>query len=184
MTTRRRSPAPRGKARAFGAHEVGAPGGTSALVLELPIIAPGTQAYTCSVSCAGRCCKYYSMPMDTPRSDRDFDDIRWYLMHEDTNVYKYEGTWYLLVNRRCKYLRPDNLCGIYDTRPAICREYDAVDCEFTGEVPYELFFADDVALEKWLAARKERRSKTRAKSARPASRRTKAPTKRAAARAR
>ena len=135
-------------------------------MLELPIIAPGTQAYTCSVSCAGGCCKYYSLPLETPRSDRDFDDMRWYLMHGDTHVYKYEGDWYLLVQRECRHLLPNNLCGIYDTRPAICREYDPTDCEFTGDVDYEAYFTNDADLEAWLVERKARLAAARAKRTR------------------
>ena len=150
------------------AHIVGAPGGAAALVMELPIIAPGTQAYTCAVSCGGGCCTYFSLPLDTPRTDRDFDDVRWYLMHDDTHVYKLEGTWFLLSMRRCKYLRPDNLCGNYDARPEICREYDPGTCEFTGTVPYDLYFKDDLELTAWLTQRKkERRARAAAKRARP-----------------
>lgn len=143
-------------------HQVGAPGGAGALVMELPIIPPGTQEYTCSVSCAGGCCRDYSLPLDVPRTDRDFDDIRWYLMHGDTHVYKHEGGWYLLVQRRCKYLRPDNLCGNYEARPAICREYDPTTCEYTGAVKYEAYFRDDIELEAWLAERKARAAKRKA----------------------
>lgn len=150
-------------------HLAGAPAGhvqgkpeAAALVMELPIFSPGTQAYTCAVSCAAGCCKYYSLPLERPTTDRDFDDIRWYLMHEDSHVYKHEGAWYLLVLRRCKYLRPDNLCGNYDHRPEICREYDPTDCEFTGEVDYELYFRNDHELEAWLIARKAARKRKRA----------------------
>ena len=38
-------------------------------------------------------------------------------------------TWYLLVHTECKHLGADNLCGIYDTRPQICREYTTDDCK-------------------------------------------------------
>ena len=132
---------------------------STTIARELPVIAPGTQAYTCSVSCGGRCCKYFSLPIDTPTDDAALDDIRWYLMHEDTHVYKYEGDWYLLIQRRCRHLQANNLCGIYDRRPRTCADYDPSDCEFTGEPDYELYFRDDAELDTWLAKRKAKRSR-------------------------
>lgn len=133
--------------------------------LELPVIAPGTQAYTCSVSCKGACCKYFSLQIDTPTTNDDFDALRWYLVHEDTHVYKYERKWFLMVYRRCRYLLPNNLCGAYEKRPKTCADYDPSDCEFTGEVPFDLYFRNDTELEAWLAERKAARRR-RAKSAR------------------
>ena len=129
----------------------GVPGG--GVALELPVIAPGTQLYTCSRLCKGACCKYFSLEIDTPRSASDFDALRWYLMHEDTHVYKYEGAWFLQVQRRCRNLLPNNLCGAYEKRPEICSDYDPSDCEYTGEVPFDLYFRDDAELETWLSAR-------------------------------
>jgi Fe-S-cluster containining protein len=131
---------------------------TSGPVLELPVLfEPGTQGHACQVLCQAGCCKYYSLQIDTPRTDGDFDDIRWYLMHEDTHVYKYEGAWYLMVLKRCRHLTSANLCDIYDRRPRICSEYDPSDCEFTGKVPYDLYFRSDTELEAWLAQRPPRR---------------------------
>ena len=52
----------------------------------------------------------------------------------------HSGTWYLLVLNECKNLLPNNLCGIYETRPKICREYDPTDCEYTSEVEFDLYY--------------------------------------------
>lgn len=146
-------------------------------MLELPVlpfrIEKGTQAYTCAVSCKAGCCNYLSLPIDTPRSDRDFDDVRWYLMHEDTHVYKHEGDWYLLVLRKCRHLRDDKLCGIYDRRPAICAEYDPADCEFTAKVAYDFYFENDAQLETWLEKRKAERKQRAARAARTRARASK-----------
>ena len=130
-------------------------------LLDLPIFQPGSQGYTCTKQCGARCCKYYSLQIETPKNDGDWDDVRWYLMHEHTNVYKYGGAWYLLVNARCRHLQPNNLCGIYDRRPKTCADYDPSDCEFTGEVPYQEYFRDDAELDAWLAKRKLARAETR-----------------------
>ena len=37
--------------------------------------------------CAGKCCRYFSLPSDEPRSWDDYDAIRWYLAHGQTIVY-------------------------------------------------------------------------------------------------
>ena len=138
----------------------GPPASAGTFVLELPTtsdFAPGGMGHQCAVLCKAGCCRYYSLPLETPRTDAQFDDLRWYLMHESTHVYKSEGDWFLLVLNECKNLLPNNLCGIYDTRPRICREYDPTDCEFTGEVKYELYFDSATKLEEWIAERKARR---------------------------
>ena len=37
----------------------------------------------------------------------------------------------------CKHLQPDNLCGIYDTRPQICRDYTTDNCEYDDDWVYD-----------------------------------------------
>ncbi len=80
--------------------------------------------------CTGKCCRYFSLPIDTPHTWDDFDSIRWYLAHGQTLVYVVESQWYLLVKTRCQYLNSDNRCRIYFNRPKICREYSTGDCEY------------------------------------------------------
>src|SRR3990167_3200232 len=29
--------------------------------------------------CTAKCCRYFALPLDTPKTQRDFDFIRWYL---------------------------------------------------------------------------------------------------------
>ena len=127
-------------------------------MFELPVIPPGTQLHTCAVECGAACCHYVTVPLDTPRSNEDFDNLRWYLMHEDTHAYKFEGDWVLLVDRRCRHLLPNNVCGAYEKRPQVCKDHEPTDCEHVAEVQYDLYFDDDAALETWLAERKARRS--------------------------
>jgi Fe-S-cluster containining protein len=42
---------------------------------------------------------------------------------------------------------PDNRCGIYETRPEICREYTTDNCEYHDDWVYEQYFetAEQVA---------------------------------------
>ncbi len=90
--------------------------------------------------CTGKCCRYFSLPIDNPTDWDDFDAIRWYLAHERTMVYVDKGQWYLLVMSRCKHLTGDYRCGIYLNRPKICREYTTVDCEYDGQWIFERLF--------------------------------------------
>ncbi len=82
--------------------------------------------------CAAACCRYLALPMDKPSTKRDYDDIRWYLMHEGVSVFVEEGDWFVQYQTKCKNLGADNLCMVYDTRPAICEEYKAGDCDYSG----------------------------------------------------
>ena len=73
--------------------------------------------------CTAKCCRYFALPIETPTSWGDFEYIRWYLLHEYASIFTEDGDWYLLVQTKCKHLGDDNLCGIYETRPQICRDY-------------------------------------------------------------
>lgn len=80
-------------------------------------------------SCEGQCCRYFALQIDEPTTERDFDDIRWYLAHEDIVVFVEEGAWYLEVRNVCRHLGEGNRCRIYASRPAICREHSTENCE-------------------------------------------------------
>jgi uncharacterized protein len=90
--------------------------------------------------CTAKCCKYFALPMDRPKTRKDYDFVRWFLLHERASAFTEDGTWYLLVHTRCKHLQPDNRCGIYETRPQICREYTTADCEYDDDWVYEQYF--------------------------------------------
>lgn len=90
--------------------------------------------------CAAKCCHYFALPIETPTELNDFDFIRWYLLHGRATVFTEEGDWYLLVHTVCKHLRPDYRCGIYETRPQICRDYSTDNCEYDDQWNYERYF--------------------------------------------
>jgi len=87
--------------------------------------------------CGAKCCCYFALPIDKPKDWQDFDYVRWYLLHERAAVFTEEGCWYLLVQNRCKHLGDDNLCGIYETRPQICRDYTTENCEYSDDWVYD-----------------------------------------------
>jgi Fe-S-cluster containining protein len=78
--------------------------------------------------------------METPTEQRDYDFIRWFLLHDRASVFVDDGTWYILVHTVCKHLQADNRCGIYETRPQICREYHTDGCEYEDNHVYDRYF--------------------------------------------
>ncbi len=90
--------------------------------------------------CAAKCCRYFALPIETPVDLEDFEFIRWYLLHERASVFTEDETWYLLVHTVCRHLGDNNLCGIYETRPQICRDYTTDNCEFDDQWTYDQYF--------------------------------------------
>lgn len=90
--------------------------------------------------CTAKCCKYFALPLEEPTTWSDFQYLRWYLLHGQASIFTEGKTWYLIVHTECKHLQPDNRCGIYDTRPPICREYSTDDCEYEEDWTYERYF--------------------------------------------
>ncbi len=102
--------------------------------------------------CTGLCCRYFALPIDTPEDKGDYDDIRWFLCHEDITVFVEDGDWYININSKCRRLsRNGHRCEIYHNRPRICRKYRHADCDFVeGEYDYELHFTDDKQMEEYI----------------------------------
>ncbi len=102
--------------------------------------------------CTAKCCKYFALPIETPTEWDDFEYIRWFLFHERAAVFIEEGDWYLLVYTRCKHLRDDNLCAIYETRPNVCREYSTTNCEYEDDWVYDHYFETSEQVEEYAEA--------------------------------
>lgn len=80
-------------------------------------------------SCA-RCCTYVGVGINAPHNVRYATDVLWYLYHENVSVYRDgDGEWMVIFESRCKQLRPDLLCGVYEQRPVVCRAFDNTSCE-------------------------------------------------------
>ena len=112
--------------------------------------------------CTASCCRYFALQLDKPSTKQDHDHIRWYLMHEGIAVWVQDGDWYLEVRTTCRHLQPDNRCGIYETRPQICRDYGLPGddpCEFfTADLEYDLLFEDDAQYVTWLEEKKRKKN--------------------------
>ena len=120
--------------------------------------------------CAALCCRYFALPIDNPETKRDYDNIRWYLLHEKVVIFIESKQWYIGILNRCKQLQNDNRCGIYLTRPAICRSYTTDNCDYhAGDYGYDQLFTSAESLweyaKKTLSEeRKLKRSKAKSKS--------------------
>ncbi len=94
--------------------------------------------------CGGICCGHIALQIDKPTSKRDYDNIRWYLLHENVTVaVDHEGDWMLEFATDCSRLGSNKMCTHYTDRPKICRDYPKPEnnCEYEGdEAPYAEVF--------------------------------------------
>jgi uncharacterized protein len=128
--------------------------------------------------CTAMCCKYIALPIETPETAADFDDVRWYLLHENIAVFVEDGDWYLLIRSSCRHLLPDHRCGLYATRPNICRKYTTKECDYhSGDYGWEHHFAAPEHLDEYVRSHppKSKRGRKRRRRPLPAKRRMPAP---------
>ncbi len=103
--------------------------------------------------CNARCCRYYCFQIDSPDTFEEFDNIRWYLMHDNTTVHiDLAGDWYIKVDNRCKNLvEPPgggHACKDYANRAFVCRQLSPARCDFArGHYSYEELFTTPQELE-------------------------------------
>jgi Fe-S-cluster containining protein len=102
--------------------------------------------------CGAKCCCYFALPIETPTTWKDFEYVRWYLLHERATVVLEDGDWYLLVHNRCKHLGDDNRCLKYETRPQICRDYSTKKCEYEDDWVYDHYFEAPEQVEQYAEA--------------------------------
>jgi len=103
--------------------------------------------------CTAKCCKYIALPSPrNPKNWKDFDELRWFVSHQGVGVFVDDGDWYVMVHNQCRHLRDDNMCGIYETRPHICREYTTNKCEYDEYYLYEKIFETDEQLYEYAEA--------------------------------
>jgi Fe-S-cluster containining protein len=82
----------------------------------------------------GLCCTYVAIEVDQPTTVKRATQLLWYIYHGGVSLYVNEDEWMVQFETTCQYLQPDYRCGIYHTRPHICREFSEQDCEVnTGD---------------------------------------------------
>ena len=106
---------------------------------------------TCN-GCNGACCRYVALEIDCPENLEDFDNIRWYIIHQNVRVYVEEDRiWNLEFLSPCKYLREDGRCNIHEDfvknpscrRPQICKDFTTLECPYHNKYK-ELFSFESV----------------------------------------
>ena len=99
------------------------------------------------------CCEHVALQIDEPEDKEDFQNIMWYIMHENVTVFiDHDGDWHVEFKARCKALDDKGLCQVYSDRPKICAEYTQDNCEKngSGENCYEVCFKTRDDVRKWV----------------------------------
>ncbi len=92
--------------------------------------------------CGGKCCEYVAIEIDKPTSKSDYDNVRWYLVHRNVNIFiDHDSKWFIEFRTPCEKQQFDKRCSIYEIRPKICRDHGNVEgeCEFYDN-PYKKYF--------------------------------------------
>jgi len=90
---------------------------------------------TCE-GCDAKCCRHVTVDIDKPSCKRDYDEVIWFLMHEDVSVFiDHDNDWNVEFQTKCNALVGE-LCAAYENRPRLCAEYDTETCVQHGEGPY------------------------------------------------
>ena len=117
--------------------------------------------------CTAKCCRYFALPIELPETFAEWEYIRWYLLHSRATVFVDEGDWYLMVHTTCKHLQPNYMCGIYETRPQICRDYSTKDCEYEDDWVYDQYFETPEQIVEYAEAVLPRSGNSNGRSAKP-----------------
>jgi len=107
----------------------------------------------CPEACEARCCGYVATKIDAPRTKMDFDELYWFLCHENVEVFIESRRWYLLFNTPCRHLDGRSRCAVYPSRPHVCRQHAEAECEFWGEEDRKLRMRSPGDLRRYLKRR-------------------------------
>ena len=118
------------------------------------------------VGCPALCCKDLAINILKPRTRQEIEELKWQLQFDTVRVFIANKRWHMLVQGRCVYLSPNNLCTIYEDRPDKCRRHNPPHCERYGEF-YDVMLETPDDLEAHLAREKRRRAARRARKNRP-----------------
>ncbi len=109
-------------------------GGAAAAASAAPPPAAAAGADPCA-ACAAYCCRNLVLPLGTPQTAADVDEVRFLLGFEGLAVALTDHGYRLIVQTACRALTADNRCGLFDSpeRPFLCNEYDATRCHYRIE---------------------------------------------------
>ncbi len=129
---------------------------------------PAESKPACPRCVPAKCCMYFSTEIDKPETPSDFDDLLWIIAHRNVEIYTKGRSWHVLVKTPCRFYDPPRGCLIYPTRPRICREHDAGDCEFDQEYDFDLHFRSYEELERHTRGARNKKRAARVRNARRA----------------
>ena len=115
-------------------------------------------AAQCMSLCAGcqRCCTYVAVEVDAPDAPWMYDQYVWLLYHKGVWMYVEKGNrWYVQFETVCEKLAPSGACNVHGSHPALCKDYDARNCERRGElsdITARFFDGDDLV--RWLSEKR------------------------------
>ena len=127
-----------------------------------------THGHPCH-ACGATCCRYVAVALAPPRGEDDRDLIHWYLSHTGVCIYiDKDEDWWVQVGTACRHIAADGGCGVYESRPQLCRDYGSDACEradhdgeniaeFTTVEEFERFFATNYRSAGGKVRRKHRR---------------------------
>jgi Fe-S-cluster containining protein len=122
----------------------------------IPIPLPLAPAELVPCTRCAKCCTYVGVGINAPHSVRYATDVLWYLYHHNVSVHRdADGEWMVVFETRCKHLQDDLLCGVYEQRPVVCREFDNTGCEVNAPGGGHTFTEPAQFLE-WLRRRRPR----------------------------
>jgi len=80
------------------------------------------------------CCRYIATEIDKPEKKEDYDEIVWFLLHENVHVYiDDEDDWIVEFSTKCRALDDDGKCKVHEKKPELCKKYDPAECTNGGE---------------------------------------------------
>ncbi len=116
------------------------------------------------LKCSADCCKDVSVHLNTPRTKKDWEEIRFLTAHKNIHVYKdNEGDWLVEFFTKCEKLKNEK-CEIYPKRPFICRNHDADDCVKNGSGKYyKILFEKIEDVDNYLKEKEKKKAKKKKK---------------------
>lgn len=103
------------------------------------------------MECTGNCCKEVTIIVETPKTQEELEDIKWYLYHKNVTVYiDHNDDWCVHFKTNCKMLTKDNMCKIYEKRPPVCRKHPQEECDVNTGPDSKVLFKNIRDYEKWL----------------------------------
>lgn len=94
------------------------------------------QEFNCQKRC-GECCKWLWVEAP-PEGTEDYERLKeWGIVRDLWKDATYEYPAGILVPHRCPNLGEDNTCGIYETRPVACRDYNCINDKLMEKIKNE-----------------------------------------------